>query len=292
MKDKGDSNNIILIWLKRLFSAQTISILIALFGAFFTYKTFYRNEPSQLSIILPEMTDKVDKKDGFVIFNTYDVRDITHFYCLKITDIPLIQLDYRDGIQIGTPTPFPILLNDTKKTIHSFDCSISTWWDSSLSDLYDTEWCVVSDDLNVIRQNNQSVVLKYTPDHLTPHTRISLPFEYTLYLSDDKTNLTKFNYVVTYEGVPQAINFHYTLRTYIEDPVNDQLLGIRIRDFLDKDVYTDWIGNDRMPNEKKALIINDKYYGILRNFKNHDEFLKFQYKTLDDFIIEKPQPIK
>ena len=252
---------------------------------------FIQNKPAQLSYILAEITDELNE-DGSVKFNQYDVSDITHFYCLHIDECPILQCDYTSGIQLGSVFPFPDIVNLSNKTIHNMNCYISVWWDNQSENLYNNDFYSYDNDLEFIKTNENSAYIKCQPDYLSPHNILPKPFFYTMYKTYDQPHLTIFSYDITYEGVSSPKELYYYLRTYLEDPHEIKTYNQHIRDFIDNEIYSDWIGNPKTPNPKKALIINDKFVGILKNFKNHDEYLKFKWNTIDDLIVEKKKTIE
>lgn len=258
-------------WLKRIFSVQTLGILISLFGAYYTYKAYMQNEPSQLSYKYYERTDSIC--DNHYITIDTDVEEITDFYSFLITNIPCIQLGYGGNVPLGDVLSFPVISNKSDKSLKSFKCYIDIWYDKSLSEVFDENsdysWQPFgkSEDLKITKKSEQSISFEYTNEYFPAGFDVPLPFN-AIVLPTDKYKsiategaLMKITYTISYDGIskPKYFQFHTRIHV-IENDYTYQLALELFNKFLRNDVYTNWVGNHPDDDGKWALIVNNRIY--------------------------------
>lgn len=99
MKNKLVSKNIIVGWLKRIFSIQTVAVVAGIIAAIYAYKTYKDNQPAQISVVYFE-------SNGTII----NLDKMQRFVQLLSTNNRMVDFDWYSDY-----CPYPCIFNDTKK---------------------------------------------------------------------------------------------------------------------------------------------------------------------------------
>lgn len=158
-------DNNIITWLKRIFSIQTISLIVALVAAYFTYKTYNDNKPGEITVELPLLNDDMDE------ITYIDASRIKRYFNLGFYTIPPVSIN--DGMMGGTLNMllFPIIQNETNRSFKDFTADIYIWSDEPMHQLFQDS----SDDEMFLDLTNYTITSwdKYSI-HLTYNRNILL----------------------------------------------------------------------------------------------------------------------
>ena len=199
-KSNNQSEPVIVLWLKRIFSLKVMSFVVAVIALYFTYQGFISNKPSQIS---------VHNSLGMVYSPSIDSKDIHHFIYLMYPN------DRNLPISHGTP----IVANNTNKSIKNFNLVVRAFFDASV---YDYEWDANDYDIIQIDTANCCTVYKYIPNVLYAHSELPLPIERLqlkeeVPISNDKPHSVDFSYSITYDGIECDRNFIITYMAYFNN---------------------------------------------------------------------------
>lgn len=289
------SNNNITSWLKKIFSLQTISVLVAIFAAYFTYKTYTESQISQLSIEMPVLNDSKDE------ITYVDANGISRYFSLGFYSIPPVSIN--NGM-IGGPDNmilFPVISNNSDKSLKDFSADIYIWHDNIMSSLFEQSkgegdfYNLTS--YNVVSEDENNTHLSYNKDFLGPNLSLPNPINsFMLFLANEKISslggVVGFVYYITYDGAKVPIRFQYNLKMFYNEDwdINDEnrvpskFISQESYRYLRDDVFSNPIGRRNYEDGEWVFIINNKMY---RNFKHltSDEFTEMDdvsYKNLHD----------
>lgn len=155
-------------WVKKIFSIQFLSLLVAIAGVLFAYYQFVYNKTPKLTIEL----DMHKSDDGIVRKN---VDDIHNFYGVFFYDIPLADLGYTTYLPEGIQIPYVHILNKGKKAITNLFCDIRVVYDND----FDSEMIAFNTSKFQIEHNH----LKYTENKLNACSAIPIPINELLLFS-------------------------------------------------------------------------------------------------------------
>ena len=156
--------DIIIVWFKRIFSIQTISLIVSIIAAYFTYQAYVDSRPSTISVELPSLNSS---RDDFIMT---DASNVSHYWSLGFYTIPPVSIN--DGVIGGVENIllFPIIENKSSKSIQNFQASISISWNDCMSDIFkdqdvinDKAYNIESIDNNVIVTTHTKPIFKLSP---------------------------------------------------------------------------------------------------------------------------------
>lgn len=281
--NKINNSPIISKWLKRIFSLQTLSIIIALFGTYYTYKAFIENQPAEISFKIPKLEGES------LIYE--DARDLSNIWTLGIYKIPPVEINRAIMGGIENMLLFPIIGNKSDKSIQHFRCKIHVWYDHCMAKLFKdskeaSELPFINSEYYTINSETEhNIVFSYNFDYLPAQTRLPNPINFFyLFLAEKEISTTgglvKFHYSITYDGAKEPLEFQYTARMYYNENSDDNFTKRATERFLQNDVFTSWVGNEKYDG-RWAIIINNKFYDDIKHLSS-DEFAKSPYRSIRD----------
>ena len=214
----------IINWLKKIFSIQTISLLVALVAAYFTYKSYIDNKPGDLTIEFPILNDEMDS------VSYIEASNVSRYFSLGFCEIPLIPIN--DGRLAGPNNMllFPIIGNQSSKSLKNFSADIRIWSNDIgvlLTDNIDTNnenGYIDITNYNIISKSENSIELAYNKDYLSANKWLPCPLSHDnlyngFYLGDSKIAKKGFNlffyYYITYDGIESPITFVYDTKIFL-----------------------------------------------------------------------------
>lgn len=199
-KCNNQTEPVIVLWLKRIFSLKVMSFVVAVIALYFTYKGFISNKPSQIS---------VHNSLGMIYSPSIDLKDIRHFIYLMYPN------DRNLPISHGTP----IVANNTNKSINNFNLVVRALFDTSI---YDYEWDANDYDIIQIDTTNYCIAFKYIPNVLYAHSELPLPIERLQLkegatIANDRPYSVDFSYSITYDGIEGDRSFFVTYLAFLNN---------------------------------------------------------------------------
>lgn len=279
-----NQENKLIVWLKRIFSIQTLSISISLFAAYFTYMAYMENKREEISIEFPILSD--EESDIQYI----DVKEIKNYWHLGFYTIPPVGLNNAMLGGINNMLCFPIISNKSNKSLQNFVADIYIWHDectaSMFSDSMSDDYFLNLIDYNIVSQDNCQIHLKYTRNFLPSNTILPEPIHtFMLYRANEdistKGGEIHFLYQVTYDGAKEPVVFRYNTRMIYNETINDNFTNKITYQFLSNDVFSNYLRNHKYDNGEWAIIINNKIY---RNIKHltHEDFSNLSIHKIED----------
>ena len=282
-------DNNIITWLKRIFSIQTISLMVALVAAYFTYKAYDDNKPGQLTIELPVLNDDMDE------ITYIDASGIKRYFNLGFYTIPPVSINYG---KMGGPLNmllFPIIQNDTQRSFKDFTADIYIWSDEPMHQLFqdssDDEMFLDLTNYTITSQNEYSIHLTYNQNILPPKRMLPYPINcFMLYRASDKISSiggnVVFSYDITYDGINEPISFEYNSRMFYDGKYDDEeggdgfpsrFKGEAAYKYLDNEVFANNVRRRRASEEGEwVFILQNRIY---RDFKH---LTSEEFEALDD----------
>ena len=187
-------------WLKRIFSFQTLTVVATIVAAYYGYKTYSDNQPSQISMVFTDLE------------KLYDVQDKSNFMFLFQPSHRCLLLETDDDLFGGS---LPIIVNDSEKSIIGFKMSVNVYCFNGVS-FKETD---VNKNFTISKLDTADfthAILDYKYDVLHAKSSVSSPLNTvflpdSISLSDDFCHIT-FEYNITYEGINAPI--HYFVNIY------------------------------------------------------------------------------
>ena len=282
-----EKENIIIKWLKRIFTVQTLSVIVAIVAAYYTYQMYMDSRPTHIDMQYYEWD--WDNKEYIIS----DVKNTKVFWSLFFSDAPYIQLNHHTD----TPIPiykligFPIISNSSSKSLEHFECHVTIHFDESMKENFkrslekETQEGHIrildpSVDFQVERWTDNTVELKYSSNFLAAGRGLPEPF-YELYLgslNDDNDHPEEgynisLRYFITYDGLKEPISFVYRLTVY----VSDEYEGLKVdenlmRKYLKDNIYQKGVSNDYNQEESWAFILNNHLINNIKHSYDGDIF--------------------
>ena len=255
----------ITVWLKRIFSIQTLSILISLLATYYAYRGFIDSRLPQATILLPSLIGEKDE----ITFT--DASDVSHYWYLGFHEIPPVSIN--NGSMGGTDNIilFPRITNSNSKSINHFSAEIYIYWDDCLESIFNRKESVINTKyFNILSKDARSMELSYKSDYLAPNSDLPYPFS-TLYLFEaSETIATKGGnlnlvYVINYEGAEKVTTFKYTAKFYYDDSFTDKFISNARYRFYKNEIFSNYVGEQYFNDGEWVLIDKNCIYRNIRH---------------------------
>ena len=264
--------SIIIKWLKRFFSIQTLTVMATLAAAYFGYKTYSDNLPAQISLIynLSEDGDTINHKD-------IDISNITEFIILSDSERGYLSLGPDDNDdELSIFSPIPIIKNNTDKSIKNFSLEVNVFLNHYVFDSSDIlhPYILLKSDTMLNESNPNSGLFKYGNDILYAHSQIRSPISI---ISVNHSNLEEnwlrcyMEYQILYEGLKSPINYTVELNTFVD---KNNICGHLTESQIDQFLSSCFIDGSIKQDSHKMVLIFNYGYG-------------FYIEPVDDSISEK-----
>lgn len=265
-------------WLKKIFSIQRLSIVVAVLTAYWTYQMYMSSKSSSLSCCFWDA-----QEDGEYAWT--DANGITNYYSLLISDIPFFVVNDNSAQDLS----LPLFENKYDKSITHLKYKVTIWYGQykNLKDHFK-----IASEMKIISQDDAWLKLEYEKDYLPPGEVLPPPFvSLETWWADEKMEdelstpydgLIKIDTHIAYEGKSEPDEYRYTLRYYIIDEENEQFRREAFDRFLKEDVYTRWVGNRPINHGKWAIIMNNHLFKDIKQM-SEEEALSFKYNNISDF---------
>lgn len=281
-------------WLERIFSLQTLSVIISLVALYYTIRNFCDKEVEPLAVQIPIFNDERYE------FDFKSVEGVSNYWSLGVYDCPIVDFT---GV-LGGPynmLHFPIIANTADKSVNNFKCVVHIYFDTCMSSIISNNISnpdfINTVDFDIIRYTDNNLTLKYKHSNLTAYSLLSCPIKYFFLgeASDDiytEGGYLSFNYDITYDGAINPIRFNYVARMYIDESPDDILVEKSINEkiinkFLRNDVFSNWVGNRKDDDGEWAILVNGEIYRNIKHLSSK-EFERFKYNSIDDLQLEQP----
>lgn len=227
--------NRIKYWVKKIFSIQFLSLLVAIAGVIIAYYQFVYNKTPELAIELDSHKYETDIKRE-------NVNDVRNFYGVFFYDVPMVNFGYTTEIPIGIQIPYVHIRNKGKKAITNLDCQINVVYDEN----FDNEMIGYNTANFQIEQYHSSSKFKYTENVLKAGSGIPLPLvELLLFsLNEESTNEKgyfdlSFYYHLTCDGRSEPLYFKYQMRFYNADKFKNHKSALQLftKSMINSDRY-------------------------------------------------------
>ena len=264
---ENKKSSILSSWLKRIFSIQTFSLLVAIVGVYFGIKTFLQNEESNISL---EIYDPVNRK----YINMDGVSIILTIYKPYKEDMESLELiDEKEKC----PILLPVFRNISEKSLKNFRCEIK------IEDIeYDDNEKNINKNYQVVDVDNDEydLILKYKYDVFHAQSDLPAPLD-SWYCFYDEELITEYS--ISYDGLSKPMSIYHIL--LIDDGkieyTEDQLVEYLETFFYPKLIPTKY----KTEKDEYAIVINDD---------KNDEFsvnkgiirIRLEYKSEMDKLIE------
>ena len=267
------ANNGVTGWLKKLFSVQTISLLIAVFAAYFTYKAYVSGQPGRLDVELPVLNQAKDD------ISYIDAEGISRYFSIGYYGIPPVTIN--NGF-IGGPENmllFPVISNQSDKSLKDFSADIHILFDDVMAPLFNDsdsdESFLNLTDYDIKSRNSRNIQLTYNKGNLAANKRLPDPLR-TFFLNNAGKKIATtggqvvFTYYVTYDGAKEPLNFQYNARMYFDEnwdnrPPDRKFTYAAFKSFLKNTVFENSLHRSNFENGEWVLINRNKLY---RNIKH------------------------
>ena len=231
------NESIIIKWLKRIFSIQTLTVVATLAAAYFGYKTYSDNQPAQLCIEY----DFLDFERNYDLYDDYELKTIEVNHSIKrimvllderffTRDLHLAPYDNKDHDDIHFNLPIPTIKNKSNKIINDLDVTIDfcpNFFSVDDDEKIDSKYII--QNIDTIRTGDKifiNYVFKYKEKLLYANSNLYCPVNH-LYLKDD-VNFdpeysgtypydVSFTYTIKYNGLEKPICFDIDLFAYMQD---------------------------------------------------------------------------
>lgn len=252
-----DNGNVLVRWLKRIFSAQTItiflsglSLFVAIIGAYYGYKSYKDNHSPDLSVkyILYGQAKKLQGK--------HVLRNL-----IRHGDIDIRRIPFKTKYMWENFIEIPSIVNSSNRSIKNFYLEVLVSFRGL--EYYAQE---VSKDFEIIEEDTVfgdriELTLRYKYNTLRAKQVVPIPLE-ALYIpkhtpiSKDEGYKVEFDYSISYDGIAYSHDFDV--------------------------IYSIYLSRDRFPDT-----VLDKYLTDLYNegaFKVTDDFKTISVVIDDDFV--------
>lgn len=199
----------IIKWLKRIFSVQTLMVVATIAAAFFGYRSYSDNHPSQISL------------EFNCIQGSINTEKITEYESLLFPFQRHLKLEDHTVYNSVLNSPFPAIVNKSDKSIKNFKVEVLV----HLSQLrfHDSD---VNQDFEVTKYDTTSttgynVYFKYKFDVLHAKSSMSVPLNSvylpdTIPFSDNFHNLLLF-FKITYDGINEPIRYRVKIASLFNE---------------------------------------------------------------------------
>ncbi len=202
MKTKRISKASVIEWLKRIFTLQTLAVIVGFIAALYAVKSYKDNRLSKIS--MEYWTN--DKK---IIKNVDNIVRFENLIC------PYERMVKLDGYG------YPMLVNKSSKSVNNLQLTIEVNYERL--GFFDKD---ISSDYSVIEHNTvtRTIKLRYNPTILNAKSVIPFPIG-KMYLPDtipiqkDECFSVHFQYKFTYDGMPGNPRLFMPIVFYITDHV-------------------------------------------------------------------------
>lgn len=269
------------MWLKRIFSVQSISLFIACISAYYAYKMYEDSRMSDVSIGIfnPETKELKDFNDTPYLFAFCSFREDD---CIDF---------YSDDNKYGIIMPH--IQNNTSKSLLNFKClvSINTFKPFDLENedyISDGEKPIfeIEDDIHSdyekIDINPYKIDLRYKYDILNPQSALPLPLSFVCF---DDMLFYKITISITYEGIVKPIDLTIQLLALNK---NIGLSKEAVEYFLSF-VYEVCIPDAQDENgEGYSLLMTDgDEFKFVKKFKvmTKEEFKNYPFNNIEDIVL-------
>lgn len=286
MKTIKGKNNVLKIWLKRIFSVTTISVIISIVALYYTIKTYVVSLPEHP----PQITIRFPVFDWEEYTFIYEERSqVTDYWILSIYDCPLIS---ENAAFCGPKNTIslPCICNETSESLKDFTFRVRVYFDDIAEKYVNYE---VNDlAFEILEKDANSIYFRYKNDVLPPHT--SLPNPILLYdfveISDSRKYdimenagcYVRYEYEITYEGADRYIKIDLYHKMYYIDDATEDYVNQKTSKFLKENVFV--LGDRRIKYEENdvwAIVANGSFYDNIRHLSK-DDFAKLNFTDIDD----------
>ena len=188
-------------WLERIFSVQTLTVIVGAIAAFFAYKSYKDSQPAKIHFaLITNLNDyiKVDNK--------------TLFVNLIVPNNKLIP--WGSGV---LPDGTPVIVNESSKSIKNLKLEVDIFYP-------DCGICEISQDYDIVKHDSLVHLIKlgYKYDILNAFSSIQPPIE-NLYLDDsssfpkDSCTMFWFHYNIIYDGASKPQGFTAIYYVYFDN---------------------------------------------------------------------------
>lgn len=268
-------NSSFVTWLKRIFSIQTASLIIAIFAAYYTYSAYISSLPGQLTIEFPTIDEEKNK------FSFSDAHDITRYFSIGFYEIPPVSINNGFIGGINNILLFPTLSNNTDKSLKDFSADIYIQYDGVMLNLIEEskgdKFFIDTTNFDIISEDMYSIHLSYNKNYLLANRRLPDPLQ-TLFLfkANEKISILggeiKFDYHITYDGAKDPISFQYNAKLfYDENGFSDNFIANSVYKYLKSDVFANTLDRHNYA-DGEWVFISQNYV-----------FRKFKHLSSDDF---------
>lgn len=290
----GQDNNV-KKWLRRIFSIQTVSLLIAIFAAYYTYKAYIANRPGELLITFPVLNSSQDE------ITYIEASEVKRYFSLGFYDIPPVSVN---DARIGGPENmllFPVVSNITDRSLKGFSADIYIWHNENMLKLFEESQTssvfpfINTTSYDIKSQDNYGLHLSYNKDYLAANRRLPNPINtFMLFMANEKIGTqggdVAFTYYITYDGLKEPISFQYNARMfYREDEdmdedtssfTSDFIINARYNYFKNK-VFAQTMNRSEFEDGEWIFIDRNNVY---RNIKHllSDEFMNMKNAVITD----------
>lgn len=271
-------NNII-VWLKRIFTIQTTSLIIAIFAAYYTYKSYIDNQPEQLITTIYDCVNFDPDKSDYI-----NITETKTIWSLNIADIPCFSFNNPMGQLVTTP----LFVNSSKKGLNNFNCEIKIWYNEALEkcfkgneyySLTNLEGELNGKGYSIVNWDYNTIHLKYNAIFFPANEVLSFPINYIIMPENCNNSNITVSYSITYDGAngynQNIIHFYFYNTEYLnkEKEITNN--------WLKKCVFNRLYSNKKIENSKWAIVINGKLYNDIKHF-TEEEFKSYKYSNLED----------
>lgn len=276
-----DNNNVLVRWLKRIFSAQTItiflsglSLFVAIVGAYYGYKSYKDNQIPDLSV-------------EYHIYGQYKKLQ-GKSYCINLISASYRTLFFEPLSKYGRPSlGVPFAVNRSNKTIKDFNLEVIVCYASLVYNIDD-----INPDYEILKDDtlDHELKLKYKYNFLAAHKSIPMPLTSLSLpesqpISDEKSYRILFAYLISYNGISEPCDFVSRFDTYF---CHTGLTDKQIDDFLSES-YNNCFFDEEI-KDKVVVSVIDGYHQLIVNpptnikeqdFEKYKTFFIKNYKTFN-----------
>lgn len=275
-------------WLKKIFSLQTLSVLIAVVGVCFTYKTYIESKPGQLTIEIPVLNESKDD------VSYENASGISRYFSLGFYEIPPVSINNGAIGGVDNMLLFPIISNKTDKSLKDFTADIYIWYDSNMRSLFsdskEDEMFLDLNNYNIISETDHNIHLSYKRDFLAPNQTLPYPIEcFFLFLASESNNIrggeVRFRYYVTYDGAKMPVRLDYCAKIYYDEReegnFSDSFKSKEFRKLIESDIYANTPNRSNHEDGEWVLLYNNHLVRNLKHFSS-DEIHNLEIKDFSD----------
>lgn len=270
-------------WIKRIFSIQTLSLIVAIIAAYYTYRAYVDSRPAQLSVYLPSLNDN---RDDFLY---KEAKEVSNIWNLGFYEIPPVSINNAAYGGVDNVLLFPIIRNESRKSVKDLTVDVYIWYDKCMSPFFNPNnldyYAINCLDYDIVEQTYQNVHLRYKTNVLPSKRIVEYPIKtLMLFMADDSISqqggLIDMTFSITYEGITKPILFRYCSKMYYRDSFDESFINMARHSFYKEDVFSNLLRNKKYDGEWVIIEQNNVY----RNIKHlsDKEFLTFGSFMIDD----------